>query len=443
MSTEAIAVKHEEAAAPVSHRDDFMAALSRVLASQAFSKSARLSAFLRHVCVTTLEGREKILCEQHIGNAVFGRPDHYNPSEDTIVRTTARLLRQRLALYYEEEGRQDQFRITIPRGGYVPVCVPATPVDVPPARDSAPEPAPVVDGGNVFMLPIPPAEIPPPRRPRTVMLVLVASTVALVLGLASWQFAGRGVGEPGASNRFWSTMLPADRDTLLVVADNGLVMYQGDTRRQVRLADYLANRLGPGDTPAAALGLTQYGARRYTAMSSVTIAAELGKLATAAPQRFHVRFARDLQLADLKSGNTILVGAEQSNPWWELFRKRFNFHLDWDEVSGGYIILNDHPVEGEQPMYSFSGRDPNKRGYALIGFKRNLSGSGHTLLMGGTTSAGTDAAMEFLQNPALMAPLMKKALRPDGSIGEFEVLLQCILQANGNTDIQVLGTRVQ
>jgi hypothetical protein len=209
----------------------------------------------------------------------------------------------------------------------------------------------------------------------------------------------------------------------------------------VGLSDYIANRPGAGDTAAAALSVQQYNARRYTAMSSVTLAAELGKRAVAAPDRFHVRFARDVQLADLKHGNAILVGVEQSNPWWALFRNQFNFHIDWDRTAEDFAIVNDHPASGERASYPFSWRDPGKRGYALIGFKRNLSGDGHTLLVGGTTSAGTDAAVEFLMSPASMAPLMKQATRPDGTLREFEVLLQCVLQANGSTDIQVLGLR--
>jgi len=304
-------------------------------------------------------------------------------------------------------------------------------------------------------VPSPSPTLSPPTLPSPLMMrsprrgplarsapLLLAATLALLV-LATWLVARDGAAAVEPGSRFWPTMLPADRDTLLVVADNGLVMYQGDTHRQVGLTDYLANRPGVADTPAAVQSLAQYGARRYTAMSSVTLAVELGKLATAAPQRFHARFARDVQLSDLKHGNAILVGVEQSNPWWELFQNQFNFHIDWDHVSGEFAIRNDHPVAGEQASYPFSWRDPNKRGYALVGFMRNLSNDGHTLLIGGTTSAGTDAAIEFLMNPAFMAPLMKKALRPDGSVSEFEVLLQCVLQANGSTDIQVLGLRIK
>lgn len=446
MSMEAPAIKPDENSLSAVHRDHFMEALSRILASRTFSKSTRLSSFLRHVCMTTVEGNEKVLCEQHIGTAVFGRPDHYNAADDTIVRSSARLLRQRLATYYEEEGQDDRFRITIPRGSYVPVftamaSAKADPVEAPPppsneeAADLAQDTPPPVIAPAI-------ETVPPAARPRRLWL-LALPVLTLLAGLLVWQVMLAGGAPLDASARFWATMLSPDSDTSLIVADNGLVMYQGEVHRQLKLSDYSSNYSADADHPGEAQNWAHYGARRYTAMSSVTLAAQLGSRVRAAPQRFHVRFARDVQLTDLKHGNSILVGVENSNPWWALYRKQFNFHIDWDPLSGDYTVLNDHPRSGEQAVYAFSGRDPNRRGYALIGFKRNLGGDGYTLLLGGTTSAGTDAAIEFLMNPVSMAALMNKAVRPDGTIAQFEVLLQCLLQANGSTDIQLLGLRVQ
>jgi hypothetical protein len=474
MFMKATAIRPDESLLPAAHRDHFVEALSRILASRAFAKSARLSAFLRYVCMTTLEGREKVLCEQHIGIAVFGRPDHYNPSDDTIVRSSARLLRQRLAMYYEQEGAHEEFRITIPRGSYVPVLADTAPAVDPTATgkpvrtltaQQVPREADIAvemyvekrDAGQAEY-PAEPLPAGTPNQPAATVAAVAARPLrrrwlaaalafCSLLALACWYQLRIGDVVPDASDRFWAAMLPADRDTSLIVADNGLVMYQSDVHRQVPLSDYASNDHGGAGDPTATGGqagsLVNYGARRYTAMSSVTLAAEIGKRARAAPQRYHVRFARDVQLGDLKHGNSILVGVEHSNPWWGLYRKQFNFHIDWDPVSGGYTVRNDRPAQGEQAAYAFSGRDPGRRGYALIGLKRNLSGDGRTLLLGGTTSAGTDAAIEFLSNPASMAPLMKRAERPDGTLADFEVLLQCVLQANGSTDIQLLGLRVE
>jgi hypothetical protein len=96
-------------------------ALQRILKTESFSKAPRLSSFLLYICERALLERTDEITEQQIGVHVFGRPANYNPGEDNIVRQTARQLRQRLALFYEEERRNETVHITIPRGGYIPV----------------------------------------------------------------------------------------------------------------------------------------------------------------------------------------------------------------------------------------------------------------------------------------------------------------------------------
>jgi hypothetical protein len=92
----------------------------RVAASQGLSKSELLPGFLLYVCREYLLGRAHEISEQRIGIRVFNRPPGYNPGEDNIVRSYARLLRKRLDAYFANEGSSEPLRITIERGGYVP-----------------------------------------------------------------------------------------------------------------------------------------------------------------------------------------------------------------------------------------------------------------------------------------------------------------------------------
>jgi hypothetical protein len=55
-------------------------------------------------------------------------------------------------------------------------------------------------------------------------------------------------------------------------------------------------------------------------------------------------------------------------------------------------------------------------GIALIAFLPNLDGSGHLLLLQGLDVAGTQAAAETLFHPAAIAPILRQATRPDGSL---------------------------
>ncbi len=95
-------------------------ALERAAASPALRRAARLREFLLYVGAKSLkEGRTEIH-EQEIGQAVFGRPDAYDTSQDNIVRVSATELRKRVDAYFAAEGCNEPIVFGIPRGSYTP-----------------------------------------------------------------------------------------------------------------------------------------------------------------------------------------------------------------------------------------------------------------------------------------------------------------------------------
>src|SRR5262249_24396089 len=103
--------------------DSRWALVQRIIASQPFIKSAKLQGFLLYVCRCWLENRIDEISEQRIGERVFQRPPGYNPNEDNIVRSQARLLRQKLEAYFASEGEHEPVILKIPKGGYAPEFV--------------------------------------------------------------------------------------------------------------------------------------------------------------------------------------------------------------------------------------------------------------------------------------------------------------------------------
>lgn len=95
--------------------------LERVLSSQVFSGSERLSQFLRFVVEQTITGQADALKEWLLGVRVFGRSDSFDPRLDAIVRVEAGRLRNKLAQYYETEGHDDPVLIQVHKGSYAPV----------------------------------------------------------------------------------------------------------------------------------------------------------------------------------------------------------------------------------------------------------------------------------------------------------------------------------
>lgn len=94
--------------------------LERVLESDAFQNVDRLRGFLTFIIEESLAGRAGGIKEYSVGVEVFGKPGSFDPRNDPIVRVQARRLRSRLASYYQEEGKDDEVVIDLPKGGYAP-----------------------------------------------------------------------------------------------------------------------------------------------------------------------------------------------------------------------------------------------------------------------------------------------------------------------------------
>jgi TolB-like protein len=96
-------------------------ALSRILRSSLFIQSDRLGRFLQYTINATLDGEGERLKEYLIGTEVYNRPTSYRPSEDSIVRSEARRLRNKLREYYQSVGKNDSVVIEYRPGSYMPL----------------------------------------------------------------------------------------------------------------------------------------------------------------------------------------------------------------------------------------------------------------------------------------------------------------------------------
>ena len=95
--------------------------LDRLCGSATFRNSSRLCRFLRYTVESTLRGEGETLKEYVIGTDVYDRRPPYHPSQDSIVRTEARRLRNKLKEYYENEGKEDEVLMYYRSGNYRPI----------------------------------------------------------------------------------------------------------------------------------------------------------------------------------------------------------------------------------------------------------------------------------------------------------------------------------
>ena len=400
--------------------DPRRALVDRIIRSSTFAKCERLSSLLAYVCDLTLNGRVKEINEQKIGEAVFGRPRNYDSSIDGIVRTQASRLRQRLELYFSEEGVDEPIRIVIPRGGYVPVFEPRlTPVVPIIAPTALPEqPADKITARGAFW----------GSRSAALAWSLVAIlSVAILAILLVNRAAAKGQVTRTSVHPLWSKIFVAERRTLEVPGDSGMVMWQGLVGKSVGLAEYLngdyrTNLLPKTSTPLQDAAIDM-GGRRYTSIVDLEAANSLSLMAQSAQSKLEVRYARDVRPNDLKQGNVILVGAAEANPWVELFEHNMNFVFFNDRVRKNFSVLNREPRGGEPRQWDSHYTDAQHRVYAVVAFLPNLGENGNTLILEGTSMAGTESAWDFVSDDSQLLPFLQRIRRADGTLPHFEVVL--------------------
>jgi hypothetical protein len=413
----------------------------RIAASSSFARSALLSKFLLYVCNRALSGRTDEISEHQIGVQVFGRRSGYNSSEDNIVRSYARQLRQRLDHYFEEEGRHEELRLSIPRGKYVPCFTPTKPAE-PSTLSGENEAAEAPSFQPVHATPV--ALPSPARRPVPRGAIWAVLLLAVGAALVSMLFPRNTSATADPSHPLWAVLFDHAHQTLLVPADDGIVMIQNLTNHSIHLAEYINRDYVSIKSPYKidAQNMADLDQQRYTSMADLDIILKFSRLPEATPEHFTVRYARELHMDDLKDSNAILIGSSFSNPWVELFQKNLNFDFDYQPRPNESAILNRHPLQGELPVYANDATAPSHRTYAVIALVPNLNDTGWVLIVEGLTMAGTQAAADILFSREAMLPVLSKARSANGQLKPFELLIETRSFGSNAPQATIIASRI-
>jgi len=444
-------------------RDEHYLLMERILASPDFVRSPQLAKFLFYICTALFEGRSQTLSEQHIGVAVFGREPDYDSSADTIVRSHALRLRRRLEQYFQRAGKSESIQIVIPRGGYVPTFAAAQHI-----TDAAPQSSasavstfalPELSSGPLLDASVAPADLPlipaaasdrsiadqsSPEslllwryRVATILLVLVCIGLSVAFALHLRTHA------PIKRNHIlWGRLFTNDQPTQIVLGDSGLVLFHAFARRPVSLHDYLSDDVSK-QMPYVEHIEPEYARfllhRRYTSMVDATATTHLLHLPEAIPERTLVHYSRDMHLNDFKTGNVILIGAQEAVPWVELFESHMDFDFSIDNLDHHSSFINRHPLPGELVEYSSVTPATSGKVYAGVAFLPNLSATGNVLILEGLSMAGTEAAVDLVMDDDRLLPILSKIRKPDGSLPHVEMLLEAEALGDGAGPARVVA----
>src|SRR3954467_13810109 len=92
--------------------------IDRLIASKTFEASDVHRRLLHYLSEKALAGEADRLKEYTIGLEAFGKPESYDPKQDSIVRLQIGRLRQKLAVYYQSEASGDPVLVTLPKGAF-------------------------------------------------------------------------------------------------------------------------------------------------------------------------------------------------------------------------------------------------------------------------------------------------------------------------------------
>lgn len=375
----------------------------RVAQSEAFRRSPRLRSFLLYVVSQSLEKPGEELNEYQIGTHVFGRPESFNPAEESIVRSSARQLRVKLQEYFEGEGRNESLVVVVPKGTYVPEFLP---------RKEAGR----REEGGVGLW-------------RWRAAVAVLSVACAVLGWMAWRRDG-GSAAAAPEGLVFAVFPPAASRIGVVLCDSALVVVNGFRKEVVSLEEYTRRaEQAPLPLPAGRHGGATPevfpGGRLITSYRDAAFAASIEERGSPAGYRFDTRHSRLAQARDFRTGHHILLGSTWSNPWTTLFDERLNFRFEWDGA-GHFGIRNRAPRAGEAGFYTIEAEKArNGVSWARVSLGPNLSGNGKVLMISGLHTESSEGATEAVLSEEFLRSVERAAggKRIQG-MKSFELLLE-------------------
>ena len=409
--------------------------VERITQTEPFQKSTRLPRLLLYLARHTIQGDRRKLTEQAIGQAVFGKGQHYDPADDSSVRVYARQLRLRLHEYYDSLGTHEELVVSVPKGGYA--------LDFSPAASSNPPHS------------APPADFPSNDRSvfglNLTILLCCFSAVLLVLSLFfgfEW-YRAASVQRPAVP---WplSSVIHKGTQTTLVTADAGFALRMlGD--REVPLDSYIDHTYLQPILPQhmsenESIVLRYFDSTRITSEADAEAAGAISSLAGPYSENLTIRSARDINANDLTHGDFIFVGSKTSNPWVELLDSRMNFQIVENGPHGSRYVLNRDPHPGEKEIYQSESMGTLASGedYAVIALVPGKAGGGSSLLLEGVRMEGTEAAIALLRSQTGRAKLQNQLASINGGRTPryFEALLHAQSVAGATISVDIIAARV-
>ena len=390
----------------MSEREQHLRQVEKVAASAVLHGSESLCKLLRYLAHHAIEHPGTPVKEYQIATEEFGRPPDFDPAVDSMVRVQAGRLRTKLAEYYAGEGSADPVRIELPKGTYTLAFN---------KKDPAAKSDRHLHTSQEHAQPSP-EQVPRSWLLAVVVLslLLAGSLLALFLTRKTTPtiFAGDVKPAPAAFQTFWKPFLTGPEEPWIVFSNAAFV---GRPETGMR---YFNSSRDPKNVIWD----------HYTGVGEVIAVHSLDQVFGLLHRNLRVKRGSLFSLDDAQNTHLIFVGSPSENlNLLEIPGTRaFVFQRMPDGPrKGDLAVFNVHPQPGEQKSYLASPSDSLlTEDYALVAFIPGLNPSRSVMIIAGTTTFGTQGAVEYAcREKSVQELLLRLSVSDTGELKPFEALL--------------------
>jgi hypothetical protein len=396
--------------AHLADRDQYLEQIDRLASSHTLHGSESLCKLLRYLATHALTNPGLPLKEYEIATQVFHRPADFDPQLDSTIRVQAGRLRLKLAEYYGSEGAADPILVDLPKGGYLlafhhRAVGPHKGLLVTPTNRDTQETA-AAESRRGWVTAV------------FVLVVLLAAAIGVIFTMVANRTSAEAITTnhaeaPAAFRIFWGSFLSGPQQPWVIFSNGAFV---GRPETGMRYFD--AKR----DSRSLILD-------HYTGVGEVLAVHELDNVFGQLGRPLLVKRGSLLSLDDAKNNNLIFLGSPAENlPLRDIPNTReFVFQpLTSGPRKGDLAILNMHPQAGEPNAFLASpSTQPLTEEYSVVARVREGNPSQSVMILAGTTTIGTQAAVEFVCTPQSLQDLLQRlgVSKPE-DLKPFEAVLR-------------------
>jgi hypothetical protein len=396
----------------MSDKMDYLDQIERILGSRSLHGSESLCKLLRYLANHFMEHPGVAPKEYQIATEVFGRHEDFDPHLDSMVRVQAGRLRTKLAEYYASEGAKDPILLELPRGSY------AITFSERPAAALKDQVHTALEATHATHFGLPPLSWRRIAGFAAISMVLEALLTVAIDRILPPRIAGAHTAMekpdvPIAIRTFWKGLLEGHEQPLVVFSNAPFV-----GRPDTGMRYYNAARDGK------ALILDH-----YTGVGEVLAIHTLDNVFRQLQLEIRVKRGSLFSLDDAKNNDLIFLGSPSENlTLLEIpSTKEFTFRqVHCCSREGNVEIVNLHPSPGESREYQASpSNGVLTEDYAVIAFVGGLAPTHSVLILAGTTTIGTQAAVEYVcQQNSLEELLGRMGVSRAQKLKQFEAVIR-------------------